>query len=96
MTEHAAGFDLHAAVAAATTVKRGQIQLIPCGFAMASRPATKPRSDPAAVWPQKRNHHINAPEPSTPTTAAKSRSPLINLGPADFNHPSAAWRIGPK
>ena len=35
MTEHAAGFDLHAAVTEPTTVQPGEIQLIPCGFAMA-------------------------------------------------------------
>src|SRR3979411_1052600 len=48
MTEHAAGFDLHAAVLGPTTVKRGEIKLIPCGFAMAIPPGyeaqIRPRS----------------------------------------------------
>src|SRR3954465_12959688 len=35
MTEHAAGFDLHAAVTGNTTLQPGEIRLIPCGFAMA-------------------------------------------------------------
>jgi dUTP pyrophosphatase len=35
MTEHAAGFDLHAAVNESTTLEPGEIRLIPCGFAMA-------------------------------------------------------------
>src|SRR5690554_1337484 len=35
MTEHAAGFDLHAAVAAPMRLEPGQIALVPCGFAMA-------------------------------------------------------------
>ena len=35
MTEHAAGFDLHAAVESPVTLAPGEIRLIPCGFAMA-------------------------------------------------------------
>ena len=34
-SKHAAGMDLHAAVLRQTTIKPGQITLIPCGFAMA-------------------------------------------------------------
>ena len=34
MTEHAAGFDLCAAVQHAVLLEPGQIGLIPCGFAM--------------------------------------------------------------
>jgi dUTP pyrophosphatase len=35
MTAHAAGFDICAAVDTNTILKRGEIKLIPCGFAMA-------------------------------------------------------------
>ena len=35
MTEHAAGFDLAAAVAKPVTLKPGDIHLVPCGFSMA-------------------------------------------------------------
>src|SRR5256714_15593973 len=35
MTEHAAGFDLAAAVKKAITLLPGDIELIPCGFSMA-------------------------------------------------------------
>ena len=34
-TEHAAGMDLHAAVAAPVAIPAGAIRMIPCGFAMA-------------------------------------------------------------
>jgi len=84
MTEHAAGFDLHAAVAAATTVKRGQIQLIPAASPWPSRPATKPDPTPQRSAHQKRESTmINAPEPSTPTTR-RSPGPPHQPRPADF------------
>ena len=35
MTEHAAGFDLPAAVKEPTTLRPGEIRMIPCGFCMA-------------------------------------------------------------
>ena len=48
MTEHAAGFDLHAAVTEPSIVQPGEIRLIPCGFAMALPPGyeaqVRPRS----------------------------------------------------
>ena len=34
-SEHAAGMDLHAAIAEPITINPGEIQLIPCGFQMA-------------------------------------------------------------
>ncbi len=34
-SEHAAGMDVHAAIAGPVTIEPGQIRLIPCGFAMA-------------------------------------------------------------
>src|SRR5437016_2962576 len=48
MTEHAAGFDLHAAVQTPLTLGPGGIQVVPCGFAMALPPGyeaqVRPRS----------------------------------------------------
>ena len=48
MTAHAAGFDLLAAVVEPVTIGPGDVQLIPCGFAMALPPGfeadVRPRS----------------------------------------------------
>ena len=50
MTEHAAGFDLHAAVTEPLTLRPGEIRVIPCGFAMAIPPGTRRRCGRAAGW----------------------------------------------
>ena len=53
-TEHAAGMDLHAALAASVEVQPGDIELIPCGFAMAIPPGyeaqVRPRSGLATKY----------------------------------------------
>jgi dUTP pyrophosphatase len=85
MTEHAAGFDLHAAVPGPTLVKRGEIQLIPCGFAMAIPPGheaqVRPRSGLASKFGITM---INAPGTIDADYRGEVRVPLINHGPADF------------
>ena len=85
MTEHAAGFDLHAAVSGPVTVSPGDIRLVPCGFAMAI-PAgyeaqVRPRSGLAS------RHGItmvNTPGTIDADYRGEIQVPLINLGKADF------------
>ncbi len=90
---HAAGMDLHAAPPASPpegaktiVIPRGEIRLIPCGFAMAVpigyEAQIRPRSGLAT------KHGIAMPN-SPGTIDADYRGevmvPLINLGPADFS-----------
>lgn len=84
-TEHAAGVDLHAAVAGDTPIPPGEIRLIPCGFAMAIPPGwecqVRPRSGLAA------KHGIsmpNAPGTIDADYRGEVMVPLINHGAATF------------
>jgi dUTP pyrophosphatase len=85
MTEHAAGFDLAAAVQKSVTLKRGQIRLIPCGFAMAV-----PHGYEAQVRPRSglASRHgitmINAPGTIDSDYRGEVQVPMINLGPKNF------------
>ncbi len=85
MTAHAAGFDICAAVGQAIVVKRGEIKLIPCGFAMAIPEGfecqVRPRSGLAA------KHGvtlINSPGTIDADYRGEVFVPLINHGPTDF------------
>ncbi len=85
MTEHAAGFDLAAAVPKPLVLKRGQIALVPCGFAIAVphgfEAQVRPRSGLAA------KHGItmvNAPGTIDSDYRGQVQVPMINLGPKDF------------
>ena len=85
MTEHAAGFDLRAAVAAPVTLHHGEIRLIPCGFAMAVPPGyeaqVRPRSGLAA------KHGVtlvNSPGTFDADYRGEVQAPLINLGRESF------------
>jgi dUTP pyrophosphatase len=84
-SDHAAGMDLHAAVAADTVIAPGRIALIPCGFAMAVpvgfEAQVRPRSGLAV------KHGISMP--NTPGTIdadyrGEVKVPLINLGGEAF------------
>jgi dUTP pyrophosphatase len=84
-TEHAAGMDLVAALDRPTTLEPGDIQLIPCGFAMALpegyEAQVRPRSGLAV------KHGISMP--NTPGTIdadyrGEVKVPLINLGRQPF------------
>lgn len=85
MTEHAAGFDLPAAVAGPTVLAPGEIRLIPCGFAMAI-----PHGYEAQVRPRSglASRHgitmVNAPGTIDSDYRGEVHVPLINLGPAPF------------
>ena len=85
MTEHAAGFDLHAAVQESVRLSPGEIRLIPCGFAMAL-PAgyeaqVRPRSGLAT------RHGItlvNTPGTIDADYRGEVQVPVINLGRQEF------------
>jgi dUTP pyrophosphatase len=85
MTEHSAGFDVCAAVEKTTRLKPGDIQLIPCGFAMAIphgyEAQIRPRSGLAA------KHGItmiNTPGTIDSDYRGEIKVPLINLGKQPF------------
>ena len=85
MTEHAAGFDLHAAVESPVTLSPGEIRLIPCGFAMALpegyEAQVRPRSGLAS-----RNGItlVNSPGTIDADYRGEVQVPLINHGTAPF------------
>src|SRR5689334_14700468 len=85
MTEHAAGFDLAAAVEAPTVLKRGQIRLIPCGFAIAVphgyEAQVRPRSGLASKFGITM---ANAPGTIDSDYRGEVHVPLINHGRASF------------
>lgn len=85
MTEHAAGFDLAAAVEKSVRLKAGEIRLIPCGFAMAV-----PHGYEAQVRPRSglATRHgitmVNAPGTIDSDYRGEVQVPLINLGRRSF------------
>jgi dUTP diphosphatase len=85
MTEHAAGFDLPAAIPKSVSIKPGEIRLIPCGFCMAL-----PRGYEAQVRPRSglASKHgitmVNAPGTIDADYRGQVHVPLINLGRRSF------------
>jgi dUTP pyrophosphatase len=85
MTEHAAGFDLHAAVQSPVTIGVGEIRLIPCGFAMAL-----PEGYEAQVRPRSglATRHgitlVNSPGTIDADYRGEVQAPLINHGKDPF------------
>ena len=85
MTEHAAGFDLHAAVAEPVVVKPGEIRLIPCGFAMALPPGYEAQVRPRSGLATRNGITlVNTPGTIDADYRGEVQVPLINLGRADF------------
>ena len=84
-TEHAAGMDLHAALADPIDICSGDIQLIPCGFAMSI-----PEGYEAQVRPRSglsTRHGVSLPNaPGTIDSDYRGEVlvPLINLGRESF------------
>lgn len=85
-SEHAAGMDLHAAIETVIEIQPGDIELVPCGFAMSIPPGyeaqVRPRSGLAT------RHGISMP--NTPGTIdsdyrGEVKVPLINLGREPFS-----------
>jgi len=85
MTEHAAGFDLHAAVSGPTTLRPGAIQLIPCGFLMALPEGYEAQVRPRSGLASKHGITlINTPGTIDSDYRGQVQVPLVNLGPSEF------------
>jgi dUTP pyrophosphatase len=86
-SEHAAGMDLHAAVDAAepVTIEPGQIQLIPCGFAMAIPLGYEAQIRPRSGLAVKHGISVpNAPGTIDADYRGEVRVALINHGAEPF------------
>ena len=85
MTEHAAGYDLSAAVTEPTVLQPGDIRLIPCGFAMAVPHAYEAQVRPRSGLSSKHGvTMVNAPGTIDSDYRGEVHVPLINLGKAAF------------
>ncbi len=85
MTEHAAGFDLCAAVRENVVIAPGEIRLIPCGFAMAIPPGYEAQVRPRSGLSTKFGiTMINAPGTIDADYRGEVHVPLINHGKAAF------------
>ena len=84
-TEHAAGMDLHAALSAAIEIQAGDIELIPCGFAMAIPPGFEAQVRPRSGLATKHGVSMpNAPGTIDADYRGEVKIPLINLGREPF------------
>ena len=85
MTTHAAGFDVCAAVESNVLIKRGEIKMIPCGFALAVPPGYEAQMRPRSGLSSKFGvTMINAPGTIDADYRGEVFVPLVNLGPNDF------------
>jgi dUTP pyrophosphatase len=85
MTEHAAGFDLAAAVTSPLVLQPGDIKLIPCGFSMAVPHGYEAQVRPRSGLSSKHGvTMINAPGTIDSDYRGEVHVPLINLGRAPF------------
>jgi len=81
MTEHAAGFDLRAAVKDSVTVAPGEIRVIPCGFSMALPEGYEAQVRPRSGLASKHGlTMINAPGTIDADYRGEVQVPLINHG----------------
>ena len=85
-SEHAAGMDLHAAVAETVSIEPGKIELIPCGFAMAVPVGYEAQIRPRSGLASK--HGVTVPN-APGTIDADYRGPIMvapmNLGGSAFS-----------
>lgn len=85
MTEHAAGFDLRAAVTEPVTLQQGEIRAIPCGFAIALPPGYEAQIRPRSGLASKHGITlINSPGTIDADYRGEVQAPLINLGTGPF------------
>lgn len=85
MTEHAAGFDVAAAVPQPVTLQPGDIRLIPCGFAMAIPHGYEAQMRPRSGLSSKHGvTMINTPGTIDSDYRGEVHVPLINLGKQPF------------
>ena len=81
MTEHAAGFDLRAAVKDSVTIGPGEIRVIPCGFSMALPEGYEAQVRPRSGLASKHGlTMINAPGTIDADYRGEVQVPLINHG----------------
>jgi dUTP pyrophosphatase len=85
MTEHAAGFDIAAAVDEPVTLACGEIRLIPCGFAMALPPGFEAQIRPRSGLASKHGvSMINTPGTIDADYRGEVRVALVNHGRQPF------------
>jgi dUTP pyrophosphatase len=85
MTEHAAGFDLHAAVKDPLKLAPGDIRLIPCGFAMALPAGYEAQIRPRSGLATRHGITlINTPGTIDADYRGEVQVPMINLGRLEF------------
>ncbi len=85
MTDHAAGFDLPAAVAKTVKLKPGEIHLVPCGFSMALPEGYEAQVRPRSGLATKHGiTMINAPGTIDADYRGEVHVPLINHGKKTF------------
>ena len=85
MSEHAAGFDLRAAVTEPLTLHRGEIRTVPCGFAMALPPGYEAQVRPRSGLASKHGITlVNSPGTIDADYRGEVQVPLINLGRVAF------------
>lgn len=85
MTEHAAGYDITAAVVSPITLQPGDIQKIPCGFHLAIPPGYEAQVRPRSGLSSKHGITlINSPGTIDSDYRGEIIVPLINLGPKPF------------
>jgi dUTP pyrophosphatase len=85
MTEHAAGFDLAAAVPSPLVLKPGDIKLVPCGFSMAVPHGYEAQVRPRSGLSSKHGvTMINAPGTIDSDYRGEVHVPLINHGRLPF------------
>ena len=85
MTEHAAGFDLCAAVRESITIEPGRIALIPCGFSMALPAGWEAQIRPRSGLASRNGITlINSPGTIDADYRGEVMTPVINLGQKAF------------
>lgn len=85
MSEHAAGFDLCAAVEKPLVVPAGEIRLVPCGFAMALPEGYEAQIRPRSGLAAKHGVTVvNAPGTIDADYRGEIAVALVNLGQAAF------------
>lgn len=84
-SEHAAGMDLHAALESPRTIEPGEIECVPCGFAMALPPGYEAQVRPRSGLATRFGLTIpNAPGTIDADFRGQVQVSLINLGHEPF------------
>jgi len=85
MTQHAAGFDVSAAVTEPVSLQPGEIRLIPCGFAMALPEGYEAQIRPRSGLASRHGISlINSPGTIDADYRGEVQVPMVNHGRAPF------------